>query len=390
MSDQKKIFIILSRVPYPLEKGDKLRAYHQIRALSKDHYISLCCLSDRRTDKETLTELNKITDELDILYLNRWLIYWNVFKMLFSTKPFQIGYFFQKKYKKIIHRKIEELQPDVIYCQLIRVAEYVKDIHNIPKTIDYMDAFSKGMLRRAKIEKGIRKYLLKLEGERLRIYENRIFDYFDHHTIISEQDRYYIGHTNNHSIKVVENGIDASFFENLEQPEKQYDIVFVGNLNYAPNISCCEFLIDKLYPELVKVKPDFKILLAGANPHDSIRSKVSSNTNIELSGWVEDIRFSYLSGKVFVAPLFIGTGLQNKLLEAMALGVPCVTTPLANNALGAQEGTEVLIAKTLQEFTDSVFLLLNDSGLYDNIGASARHFVKEHFDWKKSTGRIPL
>ena len=310
--------------------------------------------------------------------------------MLFSQKPFQVGYFFQKRIKHKVLEQIEAFSPDVIYCQLVRVAEYVKDIHNISKTIDYMDAFSKGMLRRSEIEKGIKKYLLKLEGERLRIYENRIFDYFDNHTIISEQDRFYIGHSNNHTIKVIENGIDSGFFDYEKDPQKEYDLVFVGNLNYAPNISCCEFLIEQLYPELIKETPGLKVLLAGANPHERISSKIKDNPNIELSGWVEDIRDSYLSGKVFVAPLFIGTGLQNKLLEAMALGVPCITTSLANNALGAQVNSEVLIADSVQDFVKSIHELKTDDAKYAEITTNAKAFVKQHFNWRESTGRIPL
>jgi len=390
MTKDKQIFIILSRVPYPLEKGDKLRAYHQIKELSKENKVALCCLSDQKVSKETIEHLEDITDELHILYLNKWLIYWNVFKMFFHSKPFQVGYFLQRRLKIKVQQIINAFDPDTIYCQLLRVAEYVKDIHNVPKTIDYMDAFSKGMLRRAEISKGFKKYLFNLEGQRLRVYENKIFDYFDYHIIISEQDKDFIGHSANQNIKVIENGIDESFFNFKTNVEVKFDVVFVGNLNYAPNISSCLYLINNLYPKLIKLKQQARVLLAGANPNDKILAAVRSNSNIEVSGWVEDIRESYLAGKVFVAPLFIGTGLQNKLLEAMALGVPCITTTLANNALGAIPDQDILIANSEEEFVESIGRLLNDHELYDQIKNNAKNFVLDQFNWRKSTARIPL
>ncbi len=309
--------------------------------------------------------------------------------MLFSNKPFQVGYFFQTNIKKKVLSKIKAFQPDHIYCQLIRVSEYVKDIHNIPKTLDYMDAFSKGMLRQIEHHKFLKKYLIKNEAERLKQYENRIFDYFDHHTIISQQDKEFINHKDNHKIAVIENGIDESFFEYKSEKDKSYDIVFVGNLNYTPNVLCCKFIIEELYPILKNKKPDLSILLAGANPQSKIISMANDRNGITVSGWVEDIRESYLSGKIFIAPLFIGTGLQNKLLEAMALGVPCVTTALANNALGAKPDVEILIANSTSEFIEQIELLLQNEQKYNALVTAAKKFVSQNFNWENSVEKIP-
>ena len=385
---KKKIVVVLSRVPYPLEKGDKLRAYYQIKELSKTYSVSLCCLTEEKISKPAKKELEKITDEFHVFKLKKWLIYWNVFKTTFSQKPFQVGYFFQHKIKKEITNCIRSFEPDFIYCQLIRAAEYVKDIYDFPKTIDYMDAFSKGMLRRADISKGLKRYLLKLEGERLKRYENRIFDYFDNHIIISEQDKKYITHSKNDTIQVVENGIDDSFFNYTSLSPKTYDLVFVGNLSYAPNVECCHYIIDYIFPELIKRLPSAKILLAGVTPHASIVSKVEGIENITVSGWLRDIREGYVSGKLFVAPLFIGTGLQNKLLEAMALGVPCITTSLANNALKAKPDEAILIANSTFEFVDSIMNLLENESKYNDLSTAASQFVKHQFNWRESTGKI--
>ena len=112
--------------------------------------------------------------------------------------------------------------------------------------------------------------------------------------------------------------------------------------------------------------------------------------NVTISGWVDDIRESYLKGKIFIAPLFIGTGLQNKLLEAMALNTPCITTSLANNALGGKTGSELIIADTLVEFENGINLLLNDSIYSNQLTKNAQQFVKENFNWETSVNQIPF
>lgn len=379
-----KLFVLLSRFPYPLEKGDKLRAYHQIKELSKRHEIHLCCLTDKPIQPEWKAEVAQYCGSVSVYRLKRPLIYWNTFVQWFSDKPYQVGYFYQAGIARKIHHHIQQLQPDHIYCQLIRTAEYVKNILDIPKTIDYQDALSKGMFRRAEGSKGIYKRMFMAEGRRLSAYENRIFDYFNQHVIISEQDRDLINHPSNKEITIVENGISEDFFNYSGQQQKEFDLVFIGNLNYPPNVQCATFIRDHIVPLL----PDTtKLLLAGASPHERIK-KMEAAGKITVSGWMDDIREAYASGKVFIAPLFIGTGLQNKLLEAMAMGVPCVTTSLANNALQAIPDQHILVAETAQQFADHINVLLNDEEHYNNISTKGKMFVRANFSWSGSVEKL--
>ena len=381
-----KLVVLLSRLPYPLEKGDKLRAYHQIKELAKNHEIHLVCLTDQKIKEEWISEIKKICKELHVFKLNKALIYWNTAKQFFTDKPYQVGYFYQRSIQKKINSVISELKPDHIYCQLIRTAEYVKNIQHIKKTIDYMDALGKGMFRRAEIATGIKKRLFRIEGKRLSEYENRIFDYFNHHTIISEQDRKFINHAQQNNIVVIENGIDESFFNFDRALEKKYDLVFTGNMNYAPNIECSEFIVHEILPILLLKNPTIQLLISGANPNKRIVNLVGKN--VSISGWVEDIRTSYASGKIFVAPLFIGTGLQNKLLEAMAMGVPCVTTTLAGNGLGLGNSNIVLVADSKEEFAEKISSLLDNQDLYKQVSTSAREYVQRSFSWEFATKRL--
>jgi sugar transferase (PEP-CTERM/EpsH1 system associated) len=381
-----KLFVLLSRFPYPLEKGDKLRAFHQIRELAVLHEIHLVCLTDQPILEEWKTELKKHCASLHVFNLNKALIYLNTAKQFFTEKPYQVGYFYQGSIQRKINQLIAQIQPDHIYCQLIRTAEYVKHIQHIPKTIDYMDALAKGMLRRAEISTGIRRRLFNAEAKRLGAYENRIFDYFNHHTIISEQDRKLIQHPSADKIQVIENGIGTDFLEYTCLPEKKYDLIFVGNLNYPPNVECAEFLVKEIVPALSKLKIYPTILISGANPHNRVLSLASEK--IEIRGWVKDIRESYCSGKIFVAPLFIGTGLQNKLLEAMALGLPCITSSLVNNALGAKAGTDLLVAENAPGFAEQISVLLASNADSERISDSGKQFVAAAFSWKKSVEKL--
>ena len=140
-----KIVVILSRFPYPLEKGDKLRAYHQIRELSRKHEIFLIAVSDRIISSEEEQELEKYCSKIFIFPLKKSEIVINVIKALIGGKPLQTGFFYSGKIKREINHIIDDIKPHHIFCQLVRVADYVKHIKTIPMTLDYQDAFSKGI-----------------------------------------------------------------------------------------------------------------------------------------------------------------------------------------------------------------------------------------------------
>lgn len=373
---------MLSRFPYPLEKGDKLRAFHQIKELSGDFEIHLYAISTDGANAAYLKELEPFCSSISVYKLNKIKLVFNVLFQVFTRKPFQVGYFYQRTIAKKIQQSIKINQIEHIYCQLIRTTEYVKNLHEIPKTLDYMDALSKGMERRMNREGFFKNIMIKWEYAKLKDYESIIFDYFDHHTIISEQDRKFIFHRNQKNIVLVQNGIDTEFFKKQDK-KKEFDIVFVGNLSYPPNVQACLTLVHKILPELKRQHPDIKVLLAGASPSKDVLKLAKKG--VEVSGWVDDIRDSYLSAKIFVAPLEIGTGLQNKLLEAMSLGIPSITTKLVNNALGAVDKKDLLLADSMSDYVSFVNLLLTDIEFSKMISENGSVFVQQNFDWNSAT-----
>ena len=375
-----KLVVIVSRFPYPLEKGDKLRAFYQIKELSKDFRISLIAISKQKVPIDSIEKLNKYCESINIIKISNWTIFWNLSLCIVNNKPFQVGYFYSFKGHLKIKQLLNNIEPNYIYCQLIRTSEYVKNYHKCPKTIDYMDALSMGIERRISKAPWYSKWLFKSEARRLRIYERSIFDYFETKTIISEQDKEYISHPQKSKIVCIANGIDSSFFEE-QKHTAEFDLVFVGNLSYAPNIEAVEYIANQLLPKNIKLT----CLISGASARSSVQKTCNSNQQITLQGWVTDIRTTYCRGRIFIAPMMIGTGMQNKLLEAMALGVPCITTSLANNAIKAIHRESIYVANTAIEFQEAIEILTTNNELYQRIAQQGKEFVLKNYNWEKAT-----
>ena len=379
-----RLFFLLPRVPYPTEKGDKLRAFHQIKHLSKHHEIILCALNDGVLHEDAIPVLKKYVKAIHIIPISKITIFFNLLKTLFSGKPLQVGYFYNASSARKVNKLIEKYQPDHIFCQLIRVAEYVKSVR-IPKTLDYQDVFSKGFERRLATASFYMKPFLKIEFRRLLRYEHMAFEAFDNKIIISEPDRDLIPHPEREKIVVVANGVDTDFFKPIET-EKKFDLVFTGNMGYPPNIKSAEFLVNEILPKVLIHKPGIRLLIAGANPH--LRVMVLKSPQVEVSGWVSDMRNCYASARIFIAPMQIGTGLQNKILEAMAMQIPCITSPLAFQALKARDGEDILVAQTPEDYARHIIMLLENPERSLQIAKNGYTFVHRNFNWDTETAKI--
>lgn len=380
-----KLLYLAPRVPYPLEKGDKLRAYLHVERLSREHEVHLVCLREERLHPQAEEKLRAICSRLTILPLNRPLIFWNLLLGLFSSKPFQVHYFFQWQLKKRLSRIIREDPPDLVHCQLIRTSEYVKDLYSIPKTLDYMDAFSKGLDRRKERSSFPFDLLLKEESRRTTLYENLIFEYFDQHLIISAQDRNLIPHPSRNRIHVLPNGIDTEHFA-PQGSEKDKELLFTGNMAYPPNIESARYLVNEILPLVREEMKGVRVLIAGVSPSKRVREL--ENDLVEVSGWVRDIRDAYARSTVFIAPMIMGSGLQNKLLEAMAMGLPCITTPLANEALGAPTDEAILVGRSKEALAEGILRSLKDPDRRRALAEKGRAFVKEHYDLGRIGDRL--
>ena len=379
-----KIFVLLPRIPWPLEKGDKLRAFNQIKQLAKNNEVVLCALNtDKKVSKEdAFKALQPYCISVTFIDISKLSILINISKAFFKGLPLQCGYFYNTKAHKKIRNIIKKHKPDMLFGQLLRVAEYIRH-ENTSKTIDYQDVFSMGMKRRSEIAPFYMKPFFNMEYRRLRRYEHDIFDDFDVKTIISVPDRNLIDHPKKDEILIVPNGVDHEYYTPREC-EKKYDIVFTGNMSYAPNVNAVEYLANDILPLVWKKLPDAKMYIAGATPDPRVK-KVASD-RIIISGWLDDMRDAYAQSKIFIAPMRIGTGLQNKLLEAMAMRLPCITTTLANNSLlASEEKNEILVGNNEQELAEHIITLLTNKDKANEIAQNGHDFVRRIYDWGMAT-----
>jgi polysaccharide biosynthesis protein PslH len=434
-----KILVLTSRFPFPLEKGDKLRIYNQMRELARaGHEIVLIALAETPVSPPFLSELKQFCSRVYALKLTKIAVFSNILRNILRGPwlPFQVAYFFNSSIKNQIQDIISDEKPDHIYCHLVRMSEYVKDV-NLPKTLDFMDAFGAGTQRRAEISNFFLRPLWHFEARLMLNYEKNIAPQFSNLTIISEQDRDRLPISAT-AVTVVGNGVDIDFFSaesvsknDLEQikrnlevmktafdvnsPDletinnqldfyenelntedinskyssdliKKYDVCFVGNLGYYSNVEAVRFLVKKIVPLLKKQKPNIKILLAGARPTTEIQ--YLGDENITVLGWLDDIREAYTYSRILVAPLMHGIGQQNKILEAMAMGVPVVSTSRVNNAIGATPETEILVADTEGSFAEQILKLLQDIDLQNVMSENGRAFVEKNYSWQKATAAL--
>lgn len=382
----KKLLVITSRFPFPLDKGDKLRVYHQIKQLAKSTEVHLVSLSNQTISGEQLAELKEFCKTVSVYKINKLGSLFSLVGALFNKKPFQVALFYNRSIHKSIKAKIREVQPDHIYCQLVRCAEYVKEEFDIRKTIDFMDVLSKGIERRISTSPFYLKKILQIEAERLKVYENIMFEYFDSHAIISSQDQELIYHTKRNEIQIIPNGIDTEFFSPKENKKKEFTLLFNGNMQYRPNVKSAIYIVNNILPIVQQEIPQANLLISGTSPTKEILELASEK--VIISGWMDDIRDAYNNAEVFIAPMQIGTGLQNKLLEAMAMKLPCVTSKLANNALKAKPNQEILIGNSKEEYAQLIVDLLKTPSKREEIALAGQQYVRENFNWESSTKKL--
>ena len=385
-SDEMKIFVLLPRIPYPLEKGDKLRAFNQIKQLAKRNEIILCALNDNPevSEQDAFRALQPYCQSINFIKISKPQILLGLVRAFLKGLPMQCGYFYNHKAAKRIDALIAKHKPDMLFGQLLRVAEYIRS-KNLPKAIDYQDIFSYGMKRRADIASPITRPIYTMEYRRLKRYEAAIFEDFDVKTIISEPDRDLFPHEKRDEILVIPNGVDHDYFKPQER-EKQYDLVFTGNMSYPPNVNAVDYLATEIMPIVWKTLPETKLYIAGATPDPKVKKAASER--IIVSGWLDDIRDAYAQSRVFIAPMRIGTGLQNKLLEAMSMRLPAITSPLANASLGAKPNEEILVGSNAEEMAQHIITLLTNKEKAIQIAQAGFDFTNRVYDWGKATEQM--
>ncbi len=380
----KKILYVTTRLPFPVIGGDKLRMYNILKQLKRNgHHITLVSLVTCDDSLEACYLQNDFYDELIPVQFNKKLAYINAVKALFNDKPFIVEYFYSNNMQKVIDGLVKEQNFDIITGYMIRVGPYFEKHKDKNIIIDFVDAVSMMYERRVKNVRSVwDKFKIGIEYLKVKNYEKKCAKIFKLQTVISQTDKDYIGKFAQRSnIKIIGNGVDTEYYKPIDYAKKN-NICFVGSMQYIPNSEAATYFATKVFPIIKKEIPDAKFKIIGANPRKDLFDAVKNIAGVEITGKVDDVREFMKDCKVSVCPVKIAGGVQNKILEAMSMGIPVVTTPEGAEGIGAEENI-LAVAKSNEDYAQKVISLMYNSDLNNEIGCKSRKFVDENFSWEK-------
>ena len=393
---KKDILFIAHRIPYPPNKGDKIRSYNELKYLARRHNVDLLCLADEPGDLKYKTELSKICRRVEVFPLHKQKAKIKGLFSLLCGGTVSVGYFHRRVMQQKVDRWLQEKKYDAIFCFSSTMAEYVfrskvfstlSRSHQPKLIMDFCDVDSDKWLQYAAEASFPMNYIYRFENRRLADYERRVYEAFDHALLISaaEANLFRKICREHGKISVIPNGVDYEYFDPRKgEPgdrDKTTKLVFTGAMDYHANVDGVVWFCKDIWPQLKQEFPALTFYIVGSNPTVEVR-ELAKIDGITVTGFVDDIRDYYNLADICVVPLRLARGVQNKVLEAMAMGKAVVTTSKANDGIQATDGEQLRVADTAEEFTQVVRVLLKDSKSRAVLGKNAREFVVARYDWK--------
>ncbi len=382
-----KILFLAHRIPYPPNKGDKIRSYQVLKYLASRHEVYLACLIDDDRDLRCVEDVRRIVSEVMYERINPWRQRLAMLRALFTGMPLTVLHFYLPSFHQRLRALMQKEKFDALFVYSSNMAEYVKDVSIPVRVIDYCDLDSEKFKQYAEKVPSPFSWLYRLEGKRLAAYEKQAAEYFDHVIFIGpEESKLFACNGFADKIALMSNGIDFERYAGPPLPalESKPYVLFTGAMDYLPNIDAAHWFASAIFPELRKHLPELRFYIAGSNPTSKIRRLHNPSRGVIVTGYVEDIRPYVKNARVFVAPMRIARGMQTKILEAMACGVPVVTSPAAAAGINGRHGQEVLVANTVADYVQQVLQLLTDADMHERLRCQAFQFLREAFVWERN------
>jgi glycosyltransferase involved in cell wall biosynthesis len=379
-----KLLFVANRIPYPPYRGDKLKIYHLGKCLSANNEVHLVAFLENKKDITYKAELEKIFASVTLIALPKWKSYWNVICSLFSNLPLQVAYFKSNKMTAAIQQLLTLENFDAVHIQHIRMAPYGLAINVKNKILDLPDAYSLYWDRRFKNATNfIEKFINKVERNRLWNYEHKVLQQFPKVLVCSSEDARYLELEHPlSSVSILPNGVDIEAFNGVQHDYDNNSVMlFTGNMDYAPNIDAVNYFVAEILPIIQVQFPTIKFIIAGQRPVKSVLAL--ANDHVVVTGFVKDFPSVYRSASIVVAPLRFGAGTQNKVLEAMSMGVPVVCTHVGFQGLGVACGDGVYMEINKDAFANRIIALLGSSEIRKTVGKKGMQVVQTKFDWNK-------
>ena len=391
-----KTLFLAHRLPYPPNKGDKIRSYHLLRFLLRQGPVYLGTLIDDPRDRQYLSNLKQLCDHnyvapLDV-HLRKPL---SVFAHLVA-QPASVRYFYNQRLQLWVDRILSTENIELVFCFSSTMAEYLfrsrfRDrlkAKRIRLLMDFCDVDSRKWLDYGKIKPWLHAVFFQREGRLLHAYEQRIADFFDVCYLASSREKTVFDQEHsgaNSNIRVLENGVDLDFFslgETKKNVSSAPKIVFTGAMDYDVNIDGVCWFVREIWPYIKREIPTSRFYIVGSNPTADVQ-KLENVEGVQVTGYVDDIRKYYRKADLCVAPLRIARGIQNKVLEAMAMSRPVVCTSNAFEGIVARPGHDLLVVDQARQFAAEVVRLLLDKGNREKLARNGRACIERHYRWSK-------
>jgi sugar transferase (PEP-CTERM/EpsH1 system associated) len=372
---------ITHRVPFPPDKGDRIRSFHILKFLSRQFRVHLATLADEPVSDNTLVTLRIHCERLAIVPLPRI----RPARMLLSLtrgRTLSEGAFDSARLRQTLQTWCRQTRYAACWVSASTLVPYLHlpELREVPALIDLVDVDSQKWLQYSAASRAPLSWLYHLESRRLRQLEKPLPSWARAVTLSTEAEvglyRQFCaaGH-----VQTVNNGVDLDYFQpNLTSGES--GCTFVGALDYRPNVDGVVWFGREVWPEIHRRDPQAKLSLVGRRPVAAVK-KLANVPGVKVIGPVPDVRPYYVQAAVVVAPLRIARGMQNKLLEALAMSKALVASPQTLNGLKAESGVHLLSAESAWEWQETVLRLFNDPALRRRLGTAGRCYVEQHHRW---------
>jgi polysaccharide biosynthesis protein PslH len=383
-----KILFVCHRFPFPPRRGGKIRPFNVINHLHKNHEVTVFSLTRSKKEAEEGKGLAEFCLQYQMENITRLQSMMNMLKNLLAAAPFSMGYFYSSKLAFSVLTHLKKEKYDLIFVHCSSVAQYVEGITGIPKVLDFGDMDSQKWIEYSQKRYFPLSQIYKTEGKRLKRAEVELTEKFDYCTCTTRTELETLQEYNlNAKTGWFPNGVDLEYFSPSKEPYLPDTLCFIGRMDYYPNIECMKDFCRNTLPLIKNKRPGVKLSIIGADPSRAIR-KLKEIPGVEVTGSVPDVRPHVQRCAVNIAPLNIARGTQNKILEAMAMGIPVVASLPASVGIDAVAGEHFLLGRNYSDFAGGVVQLLSDSQERRRFSEAGRNRMETHHNWMRSMGMM--